>query len=360
MGGGEPRQVGETAGRNPFVGPRAVLDDGDRRGGSGAGTQQTIAHGSGFRGAHVDGERVALRGERRPRGFAAAFGAVAGDEGDGRGERRWVSGMPAEAAQPSAAVMPGTTATGRPASRKASTSSPPRPNTNGSPAFSRTTVWPARTRRTSSALMSSCAQLARPLRLPTGDELGVAARARQDRRRHERRRAGWRRPPAGAGRPRRVRRSGSPGPAPTIWAMPTGASRRRAASSSPSAARRAPASSPASDQARRRPLDQPAPEGAAASGLDDQGIDLGAEGRGELRQVAEALGQHRLDAAAQDGRQGRRGAAGRDRHHDIVAIDDRRQDEIAESRPVGHVHRHAEPTWRPAGPPCRGRDRRWR
>ena len=81
---GEPRQVGETAGRNPFVGPRAVLDDGDRRGGIGAGIQQTIAHRSGFRGAHVDGERVALRGER---GHAAssAFGVLAGDEGHGRG-----------------------------------------------------------------------------------------------------------------------------------------------------------------------------------------------------------------------------------------------------------------------------------
>ena len=49
-------------------------------------------------------------------------------------------------------------------------------------------------------------------------------------------------------------------------------------------------------------------------------------------------------------RQGRRGAAGRDRHHDLVAVDDRRQDEIAERRPVGHVHRHAEPPWRRAGP----------
>ena len=47
-GSGEPRQVAETARRDPFVGPRAVLDDGDRRGGSGAGAQQAIAHGSGF------------------------------------------------------------------------------------------------------------------------------------------------------------------------------------------------------------------------------------------------------------------------------------------------------------------------
>ena len=45
----------------------------------------------------------------------------------------------------------------------------------------------------------------------------------------------------------------------------------------------------------------------------------------------------------------RRGAAGRDRHHDVVAIDDRRQDEIAESRPVGHVHRHAQGLGDPLG-----------
>ena len=94
--------------------------------------------------------------------------------------------MPTDAAQPSAAVTPGTIATGRPASRKASTSSPPRPNTKGSPAFSRTTVWPARTRRTSSALISSCAQRAWPfLALADRDELGIATSARQDRRRHE-------------------------------------------------------------------------------------------------------------------------------------------------------------------------------
>ena len=43
------------------------------------------------------------------------------------------------AAQPRAAVTPGTIETGRAASRNASTSSPPRPNTKGSPAFSRTT-----------------------------------------------------------------------------------------------------------------------------------------------------------------------------------------------------------------------------
>ena len=52
---------------------------------------------------------------------------------------RWVRGMPAEAAQARAAVTPGTTKTGTPAARTASSSSPPRPKTKGSPPFNRTT-----------------------------------------------------------------------------------------------------------------------------------------------------------------------------------------------------------------------------
>ena len=54
----------------------------------------------------------------------------------------------------------------------------------GSPAFRRTTVWPARTRRTSSALISSCVQRTWPLRLPTATS-SASRRARQHRRRHE-------------------------------------------------------------------------------------------------------------------------------------------------------------------------------
>src|SRR5262245_64150503 len=57
---------------------------------------------------------------------------------------RNVRGRPTSAAQPSAAVIPGTTTTGTPASRRYSTSSPPRPNTKGSPPLSRTTRRPAR------------------------------------------------------------------------------------------------------------------------------------------------------------------------------------------------------------------------
>src|SRR5262249_41025657 len=57
---------------------------------------------------------------------------------------RNVRGRPTSAAQPSAAVIPGTTTTGTPAWRRYSNSSPPRPNTKGSPPLSRTTRRPAR------------------------------------------------------------------------------------------------------------------------------------------------------------------------------------------------------------------------
>ncbi len=124
---------------------------------------------------------------------------------------------------------------------------------------------------------------------------------------------------------------------------PRGTSRRRASSSSPRAARRAAASSPA----RARRAAGPRPAGArrcgGGRGSTIRALTWARKVAGQLGQAADALGQYRLDAAAQGGgAKRRRGAAGRDRHHDAVAIDDRRQDEVAESRPVGHVHRHAE------------------
>ena len=57
---------------------------------------------------------------------------------------RCVTGMPAYAGAAIAEVMPGTTSKGTPAAESASASSPPRPKTNGSPPFSRTTNRPAR------------------------------------------------------------------------------------------------------------------------------------------------------------------------------------------------------------------------
>ncbi len=79
---------------------------------------------------------------------------------------RWVSGMPATAGAASAEVIPGTTVTGTPAAAHASHSSPPRPNTNGSPPLRRTTRFPARARSTSTALISSCVRLCRCADLP--------------------------------------------------------------------------------------------------------------------------------------------------------------------------------------------------
>ena len=56
---------------------------------------------------------------------------------------RWVTGIPASAGAATAELTPGMTSNGMPASTSASASSPPRPSTNGSPPFRRTTSWPA-------------------------------------------------------------------------------------------------------------------------------------------------------------------------------------------------------------------------
>ena len=57
---------------------------------------------------------------------------------------RCVTGMPAYAGAAIADVTPGSTSNGTPAATSASASSPPRPKTNGSPPFSRTTRLPSR------------------------------------------------------------------------------------------------------------------------------------------------------------------------------------------------------------------------
>ena len=55
---------------------------------------------------------------------------------------RCVSGMPSSAPMAHALVIPGTTPTSTPTLRKYSASSPPRPKTNGSPPFNRSTFAP--------------------------------------------------------------------------------------------------------------------------------------------------------------------------------------------------------------------------
>ena len=69
---------------------------------------------------------------------------------------RCVTGIPAAAGPAIADVMPGTTSNGMPAAASASASSPPRPNTNGSPPFNRTTERPARASRIKMRVISAC------------------------------------------------------------------------------------------------------------------------------------------------------------------------------------------------------------
>ena len=75
--------------------------------------------------------------------------------------------MPAYAGAAIPAVIPGTTSNGIPASRSTSASSPPRPNTNGSPPLSRTTVRSPVPYWTSSRSISSCGICGPPPILPT-------------------------------------------------------------------------------------------------------------------------------------------------------------------------------------------------
>ena len=80
---------------------------------------------------------------------------------------RCVTGIPASAGAAMAELIPGTTSKGSPAAVSASASSPPRPNTNGSPPFNRTTLRPRRAARIRSRLMNSWLTAGRPARLPT-------------------------------------------------------------------------------------------------------------------------------------------------------------------------------------------------
>ncbi len=83
--------------------------------------------------------------------------------------RRSVSVIPAAAAAALAAVIPGTISNSIPARRSASSSSPSRPNTAGSPDLSRTIVCASVSRacHTMSALICSWLRLRCPQRLPT-------------------------------------------------------------------------------------------------------------------------------------------------------------------------------------------------
>ena len=131
---------------------------------------------------------------------------------------RCVSGTPSDVAAASPTVMPLTTSTSMPCARRCSASSPPRPKTNGSPPFSRTTLLAFQRladhqlldeglRRARAAAALADVDDARPRR----DAVSASEHrvARPGRRPAARSRRGSRAAPC------RVSSSGSPGPAPT-------------------------------------------------------------------------------------------------------------------------------------------------
>ena len=79
----------------------------------------------------------------------------------------WVTGIPAYAGAAMAEVIPGTSSKGTPASFSTSISSPPRPNTKGSPPFKRATTFPCFPFSARRQLISSCVMVWFPDCFPT-------------------------------------------------------------------------------------------------------------------------------------------------------------------------------------------------
>src|SRR4029453_10630640 len=98
-------------------------------------------------------------------------------------------------------------------------SSPPRPNTNGSPPLSRTTVSPRRPRSTSTRLMASCESATRPLAFPASTRSAPRG-ARSSRAAGASRSYTTTSARCSSSAPRNVTSRGSPGPAPTRNTIP--------------------------------------------------------------------------------------------------------------------------------------------
>jgi hypothetical protein len=110
---------------------------------------------------------VAMRPRSVASGSWAGPAVYAVTTANDRATPRWVTGIPAAAGAATALVMPGITSHGMPAAAHARSSSPPRPNTNGSPPFRRTTVAPVDASDTSSSSISDCFIAWPPGVLPT-------------------------------------------------------------------------------------------------------------------------------------------------------------------------------------------------
>src|SRR5882672_7760425 len=131
--------------------------------------------------------------------------------------------MPATSGAASPLVIPGITVTSSPAARRCALSSPPRPNRNGSPPFSRTTVCPARASCSISRSMNACGVLREPLRepprLPTAITR-VPGRVCSSTARLTRSSTSTTSAARSARTAANVSNSGSPGPAPTRNTLP--------------------------------------------------------------------------------------------------------------------------------------------
>ncbi len=125
--------------------------------------------------AHVEHHRVPRIGEEAPVAERAGRPAWPLTNVTLCDSPRCVSGTPAAAAAPSAAVIPGTTRHGIPWAVSTSSSSPPRPKTNGSPPLRRATRLPWRAPGvTASSWIRSCWPRS-PDFLADEDAFGVAA-----------------------------------------------------------------------------------------------------------------------------------------------------------------------------------------
>ena len=199
-----------------------------------------------------------------------------------------------------AELTPGTTSNGMPAARSASASSPPRPNTNGSPPFRRTTRLPRRAARIMSAVDRLLAH-----RGPAGalaDREALRARRELERLRRDERVV---EDEVGLA-PARARRARSA-------ARDRRGRRRRARRSRSCAGRRLGVEPVQRLEQQRPPLARTARRSPSAGAR---------SAAASSTQVVELVGQHGLERLAQQARERGRAALGRDRDRDAAAADD--------------------------------------
>src|SRR6516162_8558532 len=224
---------------------------------------------------------------------------------------RKVRGRPTSAAQPSAAVIPGTTTTGAPAARRYSSSSPPRPNTKGSPPLSRTTRRPAR------AAASSSIEHSRGHQLVVEHHIGV--------REGVERTQGQKIRIARAGADQKHRFGSAVAALASAVTIDRGHEPRLRL-----------VGTPRENRLGNGTCDDVLPKAARRQRARD-GRKSAAVSADQSSEVADAGGQQGLDQLAQPPRQDRRGSAGADRDHHLAAIDDGGKNERREVRPVDDI-----------------------